>query len=154
MPLHFSQMNLQGLLVVFGTRVLISWHPSASFLQTSCPSSLSSLSPYLDATACSSTLLPSLASCCASMSLTVWSEIHGFDGFRVGFQVPCLLPLLHTATSQQHEKLKRRGYKEQTQQLEHGSFSCIIILSPTGGMGSAAQIDHIQETRVDACSEA
>ena len=42
-PHHVSQMNLKGMLVVFGTQVSISWHPSASFLQNSLLSLLASL---------------------------------------------------------------------------------------------------------------
>ena len=139
-PHHVSQMNLKGMLVVFGTQVSISWHPSASFLQNSLLSLLASLFVSLSRCNCSSTLLPSLDFCRASMSLMVWSKIHGFYGFRVGFQVLSLLPLLHTATYQQNEKLKRRAYKERTQELGHGSFRYTIVLSATEGLGSPAQV--------------
>ena len=77
-PHHVSQMNLKGMLVVFGTQVSISWHPSASFLQNSLLSLLASLFVSLSRCNCSSTLLPSLDFCRASMSLMVWSKIQVF----------------------------------------------------------------------------
>ena len=44
-----------------------------------------------------------------------------------------------SATCQQHERLKRRAYGQRIQEVEHGSFTP-IVLSATGGMGNAAQV--------------
>ena len=44
-----------------------------------------------------------------------------------------------SATYQQHEKLKRREYEQRIREVDHGSFTP-IVLAATGGMGSAAQV--------------
>ena len=67
-------------------------------------------------------------------SQTVFFDIRVFNPFA-----PSNLSQNLSATYQQHEKLKRRDYEQQIQELEHGSFTP-IILSATGGMASAAQV--------------
>ena len=44
-----------------------------------------------------------------------------------------------SVTYQQHERLKRRAYEQRIREVEHGSFTP-IVLSATGGMGNAAQV--------------
>ena len=44
-----------------------------------------------------------------------------------------------SATYQQHEKLKRTANEQRIREVEHGSFTP-IVLSATGGMGNAAQV--------------
>ena len=67
-------------------------------------------------------------------SQTVFFDIRVFNPFA-----PSNLSQNLSATYQQHEKLKRRDYEQQIQEVEHGSFTP-IILSATGGMASAAQV--------------
>ena len=46
-----------------------------------------------------------------------------------------------TSTYRQHESLKRRSYEQRVQEIEHGSFTP-LVLSATGGMAPAASIAY------------
>ena len=100
-PLHSSQMDFQGLLVVCrahaSLHLLALFYPSiASVVQNPLLSILTSILISLSRCNCSSTLLPSQASCHALTSLIWWSLKSMVSMvFGLVFQAPCLLPLIH-----------------------------------------------------------
>ena len=67
-------------------------------------------------------------------SQSAFFDVRVFNPFT-----PSNLSRSLSATYQQHEKLKRRVYEQRIREVEHGSFTP-IVLSATGGMGSAAQV--------------
>ena len=100
-PLHSSQMDFQGLLVVCrahaSLHLLALFYPSiASVVQNPLLFILTSILISLSRCNCSSTLLPSQASCHALTSLIWWSLKSMVSMvFGLVFQAPCLLPLIH-----------------------------------------------------------
>ena len=52
---------------------------------------------------------------------------------------------LPAACYRTHENIKKRAYEQQTREVEHGTFTP-LVLSCTGGMGRAAATTQLQET--------
>ena len=68
-----------------------------------------------------------------------WSQSAFFDVRVFNPFAPSSFSQSLSATYKQHKKLKRRAYEQRIREVEHGSFTP-IVLSATGGMGSAAQV--------------